>query len=133
MTEKPIKILTIDDEQRVRESLAAYLEDSGFKVIEAENGRDGIDKVRRENPDLVLCDLNMPEMNGLEVVAVVAEEFPETPIIIASGRGRLDDAIGTLKIGAWDYITKPIEDMAILEHAIDHALERARLLRENRQ
>lgn len=133
MKEKPIKILTIDDEQTVRETLAAYLEDSGFQVIEAENGRDGIDKVRRENPDLVLCDLNMPEMNGLEVVAVVAEEFPETPIIIASGRGRLDDAIGTLKIGAWDYITKPIEDMAILEHAIDHALERARLLRENRQ
>lgn len=133
MSKKPIKILTIDDEQSIRDTLIAYLEDSGFEVIEADNGRTGIELAEREKPDLILCDLNMPGINGLEVVAVIADEMPETPIIIASGQGGLDDAIGALKIGAWDYITKPITDMAILEHAIDHALERAHLLREIRE
>lgn len=133
MSERPLKILVIDDDASVRETLVAYLEDCGYAVGEAENGRTGIDRARRECPDLILCDLKMPEMNGLEVVAVMAEERPETPIIIASGQGSLDDAIGALKLGAWDYITKPIKDMVILEHAIDHALERARLVREVRE
>lgn len=133
MTQKREKILTIDDEQGIREIIATYLEDSGFQVIEAENGRIGIELCRRERPDLVLCDLRMPEVDGLEVLAVLTEELPETPIIVVSGMGGVSDAIEALKLGAWDYVTKPIEDMAALEHAIDQALERAHLLQENRQ
>ena len=131
--QKRAKILTIDDEQAIRDVIATYLEDSGFQVIEADNGRAGIEMCRRECPDLVLCDLRMPEMDGLEVLAIVTQEFPEIPIIMVSGMGRVSDAIEALKLGAWDYVTKPIEDMAALEHAIDQALERARLLRENRE
>lgn len=133
MIAKAAKILTIEDARAVRETIVAYLEDSGFTVIEAENGRIGIEKCRQEHPDLVLCDLRMPEMDGLDVLAVVTEEFPETPIIVVSGMGGLGDAIKALKLGAWDYVTKPIEDMAVLEHAINKALERGRLLRENRE
>ena len=130
---KRAKILTIDDEWAIREIIAIYLEDSGYEVIEAENGRVGIEMCRHESPDLVLCDLRMPVMDGLEVLAAVTQEFPETPIIVVSGMGGISAAIEALKLGAWDYVTKPIEDMAALEHAIDQALERARLLRENRE
>ncbi|MCP5158216.1 MAG: SpoIIE family protein phosphatase [Gammaproteobacteria bacterium] len=128
-----VRILTIDDEPMVREILATYLEDSGFEVIQAGDGRTGIDLIRHEHPDLVLCDLRMPEMDGLQVLAVVTREFADLPILVVSGMGGMSDAIQALKLGAWDYVTKPIEDMAVLEHAIDHALERARLRQENRE
>ncbi len=133
MNVPPARILTIDDEDLVREILTAYLEDSGFEVIQASNGQAGIDLIRRESPDLVLCDLRMPGMDGLQVLATVTHDFPELPILVVSGMGGMSDAIQALKLGAWDYVTKPIEDMAVLEHAIGHALERARLRRENRE
>jgi serine phosphatase RsbU (regulator of sigma subunit) len=133
MSVQPARILTIDDEDLVREILTAYLEDSGFEVIQAGDGRTGIELIDREQPDLVLCDLRMPGMDGLQVLATVTRDFPELPILVVSGMGGINDAIQALKLGAWDYVTKPIEDMAVLEHAINHALERARLRRENRE
>jgi phosphoserine phosphatase RsbU/P len=133
MSVKPSRILTIDDEPLVREILTAYLEDSGYEVSEAGDGQTGIEMIRREPPDLVLCDLRMPGVDGLQVLATVTREFPELPILVVSGMGGISDAIQALKLGAWDYVTKPIEDMMVLEHAIDHALERARLRRENRE
>ncbi len=133
MSTQPARILTIDDEDMVREILTAYLEDSGFEVIQAGDGQTGIDLIGREQPDLVLCDLRMPGMDGLQVLAIVTRDFPELPILVVSGMGGINDAIQALKLGAWDYVTKPIEDMAVLEHAINHALERACLRRENRE
>ena len=133
MNGRPARILTIDDEDLVREIITAYLEDSGFDVIQAGDGQTGIELIGREQPDLVLCDLRMPGMDGLQVLATVTRDFPELPILVVSGLGGMSDAIQALKLGAWDYVTKPIEDMAVLEHAINHALERARLRRENRE
>ncbi len=133
MNTPAVRVLTIDDEPMVREILATYLEDSGFEVLQAGDGPTGIDLIRRERPDLVLCDLRMPGMDGLQVLATVTREFPDLPILVVSGMGGMSDAIQALKFGAWDYVTKPIEDMAVLEHAIAHALERARLRQENRQ
>ncbi len=127
------RVLIIDDEAGIRESMAAYLEDSGFDISEAENGRIGIEKCRVRLPDIILCDLRMPELDGLGVLAAVQEEFEETPIIIVSGQSDLQDAIQALKLGAWDYITKPVPDMAVLEHAVRLALEKASLIRENRK
>lgn len=115
------KILTIDDEDIIRESIQAYLEDSGFAVIHAENGRVGLEVFRRERPDLVLVDLRMPEVDGLDVLAKVTSESPLTPIIVVSGTGVLQDAIEALRLGAWDYVTKPVQDMAVLEHEIGRA------------
>jgi serine phosphatase RsbU (regulator of sigma subunit) len=127
------RILTIEDEGTVRRSIAAYLEDSGYDILEAANGREGLDTFYREEPDLVLCDLRMPEVDGLSVLSRIAESHPDIPLIIVSGTGDMGDAIESLRRGAWDYIRKPIEDMQVLEHAVQKSLERARLTRENRE
>lgn len=126
------KILAIDDEPVIRENIASYLEDSGFSVIQAENGRQGFELVAREQPDVILLDLRMPEIDGLEFLERIHRKAPETPVIVVSGTGVLQDAIEALRSGALDFITKPILDMAVLEHAVRKALERTRLLHENR-
>jgi response regulator RpfG family c-di-GMP phosphodiesterase len=126
-------ILTVDDDEFVRDILVAYLEDSGFSVLQADNGRTGLETFRQQSPDLVMLDLRMPEMDGLEVLSNITEESPETPVILVSGMGTIGDAIKALKLGAWDYIAKPIHDMGVLEHAVNKALERAELLEEKKR
>ena len=133
MTGSTPRILTIDDEYMVRRTIADFLEDIGYDVLEAENGRHGLEIFHTEKPDAVLVDLRMPEVDGLDVLKNVTQTSDETPIIVVSGTGVLHDAIEALRRGAWDYVTKPIEDMAILEHALEKALERARLIKENRR
>jgi serine phosphatase RsbU (regulator of sigma subunit) len=130
MSERP-RILTIEDERTVRRSLVAYLEDSGYEMAEAENGQAGLDAIAANPPDLVLCDLRMPELDGIEVLRHVSQHYPNLPFVIVSGTGDIGDAIEALKLGAWDYVTKPIHDLAVLDHAMKKALERARLVREN--
>lgn len=129
----PVKILTIDDEDIVRHLIAEYLEILGYIVIQAENGRIGIETCRRELPDLVLSDLRMPEVDGLEVLKTLTKEFPETPVILVTGMGGINDAIEAVKLGAWDYLTKPFQSISVIQHAVERALERAKLLRENRE
>lgn len=128
-----IRILIVDDDSVLRQSLVTYLDDSGYETLEAGDGLQGLEALREQRPDLVLMDLRMPVMDGLTALPTMVEEFPETPVIIVSGMGTLDDSIKALRAGAWDYITKPIHDMAFLEHAVERALERARLIRENRE
>ncbi len=126
-------LLTIDDEPALRRSLRNYFEDSDFVVLEAENGRVGIELFRRERPDVILCDLRMPEMDGLEVINIIAAEAPEIPLIVVSGTGLIEDATAAIRLGAWDYITKPLIDMGVVEHVVNKALEKAELLAVNRQ
>ncbi|PLX60109.1 EAL domain-containing protein [Sedimenticola selenatireducens] len=125
-------ILTIDDEQAIRESFHLYLEDYGYRVLEAENGRVGIALLESQNPDLVLVDLRMPEVDGLQVLDYVVSNAPDTPIIVVSGTGVIDDVIQALHLGAWDYMLKPVQDLSVLLHAVKKNLERSRLSRENR-
>lgn len=127
----PATILTVEDDDAIRHGIVACLEDRGYTVFEAENGRIGLDVFRGEQPDLVLLDLRMPEIGGLEVLKTIMKESPHTPVIIISGTGVIGDAIGALRRGAWDYLLKPIEDMAVLHHAVQKALDRARLIQKN--
>ena len=125
-------ILTIDDEENIRDSFRLFLEDFDFQVLEASNGRDGLRIFAEQKPDLVLCDLRMPEVDGLEVLEKIKQEDPDTPIIVVSGTGVIGDAIEAIRRGAWNYLLKPIQDMSVLLHAINQALERSRLIVENR-
>ncbi|MBI9110401.1 response regulator [Maridesulfovibrio ferrireducens] len=125
------RVLTIDDDEAVRLSIAHYLEDSGYKVLQAANGSDGLDIFRSETPDIVLLDLRMPEMDGLSVLKELGQEAPQTPVIVVSGTGSFEDVVATLRLGAWDYIAKPITDLKDLESSILRTRDRARLLVEN--
>jgi len=133
MMTAPAKILTIEDESLIRDGIVAYLEDSGFTMLEANDGPSGIEIFRLEHPDVVLCDLRLPGMDGLEVLSIITAESPETPVIVVSGVSLLDYAVQALKRGAWDYVTKPIHDMAVLESAVRRVIEHANLLRQNRE
>lgn len=130
---EPAKILTIEDEPPIRNGIVAYLEDSGFTMLEANDGPTGLEIFRHEHPDVVLCDLRLPGMEGLEVLSTITAESPETPVIVVSGVSLLNYAVEALKRGAWDYVTKPIHDMAVLESAIRRVIEHADLLRQNRE
>jgi len=126
-------ILVIEDNAAVRQGIATYLEGRDFRALEAENGRVGLEVFRTRRPDLVLVDLRMPEVDGLEVLATLTGESPDTPVIVVSGTGAIADAVEALHLGAWDYLLKPIADPAVLFHAVEKSLERARLIRRDRE
>jgi len=126
-------ILVIDDEPVVRESLAVYLSDSGFKVDTARSGDEGLALFRNTHPDLVICDLRMPLVDGLDVLKSINSESPETPVIVVSGQGSMNDVVTALRNGAVDYLFKPLIEMEVLEHSVRRALERGHLLKQNRQ
>lgn len=126
-------LLIIDDDEVVRASLATYLEDSGFIVLQAANGLEGLEVFQREQPDLVICDLRMPQVDGLELIRRINALQVETPVIVVSGAGVMTDAVEALRLGAADYLIKPLEDLAVLEHSVRRALDRANLRLENRR
>ena len=127
----PPKILLIDDDSSVRRSISTFLSDSGFEIIEAANGSDGVFLFKREKPDLVLCDLRMPDMDGLEVIKEVTSESSNTPVIVISGYGEIGDAVQALRLGAADYLMKPIKDLEVLEYSVRRGLKQAALIAEN--
>ncbi|MDG1582947.1 two-component system response regulator RssB [Pseudomonas sp. GOM6] len=127
------KLLIIDDDEVVRASLAAYLEDSGFQVLQAENGLQGLEVFERDQPDLVICDLRMPQVDGLELIRRINKLTSDMPVIVVSGAGVMSDAVEALRLGAADYLIKPLEDLAVLEHSVRRALDRYQLRLENQR
>lgn len=127
------KLLIIDDDEVVRASLAAYLEDSGFSVLQASNGLQGLEVFELQRPDLVICDLRMPQVDGLELIRRINALDTEVPVVVVSGAGVMSDAVEALRLGAADYLIKPLEDLAVLEHSVHRALDRARLRVENQR
>lgn len=130
---KTATILVIDDEESIRASFREYLEDMDFCVIEAENGRAGLEIFEKEKIDLVMVDLRMPEVDGFQVLSGINHLSPETPVIVVSGAGAISDVVLALRKGAWDYLVKPVEDLDVIMHTIRKMLERAELIRENRR
>lgn len=129
----PVHVLVVDDESLIRMNLRALLEDLGFRVSEAANGREGLEACGREAPDLVLADLRMPEMDGLSLITALHDKSPDIPVIVVSGTGSVRDAMEAVRRGAWDYITKPVEDQEEFIIIVERTLERARLITENRR
>ncbi|MCD6396336.1 MAG: response regulator [Spirochaetaceae bacterium] len=126
-------ILVIDDDSAVRQSMAFFLDDQDFITIQAENGRIGLEIFKKEKIDLILVDLNMPEVNGLEVLNRISKISPDTPMIVVSGAGEISNAVKALHNGAWDYLLKPIKDFSLLLHAVANSLEKAQLKLENKE
>jgi diguanylate cyclase (GGDEF)-like protein len=125
-----IKLLTIDDDPGLRRSIAGYFEDSGFTVFEAGNARDGLALFRQLSPDIVLTDLDMPNGNGLDLLPVLREDSPDTPVVVISGTGRLTDAVESMKRGAWDYLEKPVRNLSLLEYLVRKLFRQALDIRQ---
>ena len=102
-----------------------------YQVEEAEDGLVGIEKIKKDDYDLVLCDIKMPKMDGVEVLEAVKKIKPEIPMVMISGHGDLDTAVNTMRLGAFDYISKP-PDLNRLLNTVRIALDRKELVVENK-
>lgn len=127
------KILIIEDEASIRRVLTKILseENDTYQVEEAEDGVQGLEKIKNSDYDLVLCDIKMPKMDGEELLEAVKKIKPEIPIVMISGHGDMETAINTMRLGAFDYISKP-PDLNRLLNTVRNALDKKQLVVENK-
>ncbi|MBF4493576.1 sigma-54-dependent Fis family transcriptional regulator [Flavobacterium sp. JLP] len=127
------KILIIEDEASIRRVLVKILseENDAYQVDEAEDGVAGLEKIKNNDYDLVLCDIKMPKMDGVEVLEEVKKIKPEIPMVMISGHGDMETAIHTMRLGAFDYISKP-PDLNRLLNTVRNALDKKQLVVENK-
>ncbi|WP_299006637.1 sigma-54 dependent transcriptional regulator [uncultured Tenacibaculum sp.] len=128
------KILIIEDEAAIRRVLKKIIseENDSYEVEEAEDGLQGIEMIKKTDYDLVLCDIKMPKMDGVEVLEKARKLKPETPMVMISGHGDLDTAVNTMRLGAFDYISKP-PDLNRLLNTVRNALDKKELVVENKR
>jgi phosphoserine phosphatase RsbU/P len=126
-------VLLVDDEPMVLRGFSRLLRAAGFETVLADCGEAGLEALERRQPQAVLLDLNMPGLGGLETLTRVVERAPDTPIIVVSGSGVIGDVVEAVHRGAWDYVTKPVVDAQVLVQTLRRALEKAELVRENRE
>ena len=129
--EKELTILVIDNDEVVRGSITAALANIPCRVVLADNPEQGIERFHSASPDLVIINIHLPEADSFSTLQQLFELAPDLPIIVMANRGNTDDLLGALRLGVSDYLTLPLVDGAILEHAIDNSLKRARLIEEN--
>jgi len=127
------KILLIDDNSSVLSVIREYLARNGYEVIEAESGKEGLEKIKSLSPDLVTIDLVMPEMDGYVFLEEVKNNYPDLPVVIVTGIQGFDNAVKGLFHGAWDYIKKPVIPLSVLLNTIEKNLEKVSLIRQNRE
>jgi len=127
------KILIIEDEEPIRRVLVRILsdEDSGFEIQEASDGKKGIDLIKKESFDLVLCDIKMPKIDGIELLQRTRKTNTSLPFIMLTGHGNIETAVESMKLGAYDFISKP-PDLNRLINSVRNALERQELVTENK-
>ncbi len=127
-------LLIIEDEAAIRRVLTKILteENKAYQVTEAKDGLEGIELIKNNEYDLVLCDIKMPKMDGVEVLTAVKKIKPEVPMVMISGHGDLDTAVNTMRLGAFDYISKP-PDLNRLLNTVRNALDRKELVVENKR
>ncbi|AFU69337.1 sigma-54 dependent response regulator [Psychroflexus torquis ATCC 700755] len=128
------KILIIEDEDAIRRVLKKILleEEQNYIVEEAEDGLLGIELIKKNNYDLILCDIKMPKMDGLEVLSACQKLNPDLPVVMISGHGDIETAVETMRMGAFDYISKP-PDLNRLLNTVRIALDHTQLAQENKQ
>lgn len=124
------RILIADDEPVVRYTLALYLEDAGYRVSQASSVPEALAVFDAEGADIAFIDWHMPGGGGAEALPLLASRAPTLPVVVVSGTNNVSDVIRALQLGAWDFMTKPIGDLAMVEQTLERCLVRARLLRE---
>src|SRR5215207_5770331 len=124
-------ILIIDDEKAIRKTLTEILSFEGYKLDEAADGEEGLKKYKERNYDVVLCDIKMPKIDGLDFLQKAVETNPDVPIIMISGHGNIETAVEAVKKGAYDFIQKP-PDLNRLLITIRNAMERNTLVNETK-
>jgi DNA-binding NtrC family response regulator len=125
----PKRVLVVDDDTASRMGLQALLEGHGYQVDSAAGGAEALEKARGFRPAVVIADLVMPGMDGLELVRSLQEEAPFAVTILLTGKGSIETAVQAMKVGAYDYLTKPV-DLEHLIHLLERAVDRARIGRE---
>jgi len=127
------KILVVEDEATIRRVLVKILleENENYRIEEATDGLQALEKIKKEDFDLILCDIKMPKLDGIELLEAVKKHKPEIPIIMISGHGDLETAVHSMRLGAFDYISKP-PDLNRLLTAVRNALDKKQLLVENK-
>ena len=127
------KILIIEDEESIRRVLVRILneEDSNFEIHEASDGKKGLDSISKENFDLVLCDIKMPKIDGIELLQRTRKKNSSLPFIMLTGHGNIETAVESMKLGAYDFISKP-PDLNRLITSVRNALEKKELVTENK-
>ena len=126
------RILVVDDEENIRHMLSLILKKEGYKVSTAEDGQEALEKIERGEFDMVLCDVRMPRLTGIELLEKLREQSIDTTMIVMSAYGNIDSAIEAMKAGAYDYLSKPFKKDEVLL-TLRKARERERLSRENRE
>jgi two-component system nitrogen regulation response regulator NtrX len=124
------RILVVDDEERIRQSLNGILKDEGYEVQEAKDGTQALKQVESDPPDLVLLDIWMPGMDGMEILERIKAQIPNLPVIMISGHGNIELAVKAVKLGAYDFIEKPLSLEKVLL-AVNNALLFSKLEQEN--
>ena len=127
------KILIIEDEESIRRVLVRILneEDSNFEIHEASDGKKGLESISKENFDLVLCDIKMPKIDGIELLQRTRKKNSSLPFIMLTGHGNIETAVESMKLGAYDFISKP-PDLNRLLTSVRNALEKKELVTENK-
>jgi cyclic di-GMP phosphodiesterase len=128
----PIRILVVDDEQAIRDVLTEGLTDSGYACETASDGVEALDKVRGDSFALVVSDIDMPQMDGVQLLQEIKKLKPDTEIVMLTGVVDVETAIQSMRLGASDYLTKPF-NLAEVRITVERALEKQRLIRENRE
>ena len=125
------QILIIDDEKAIRKTLSEILSYEGYKIDDAENGEEGLKKIKEKSYDVILCDIKMPKVDGLEFLEKAKEINPDVPIIMISGHGTIETAVEAVKKGAFDYVAKP-PDLNRLLITIRNAMDKQTLVTETK-
>src|ERR1041385_2071646 len=125
------EILIIDDEKSIRKTLGEILSFEGYKIEEASDGEEGLKKFRERNYDVVLCDIKMPKIDGIEFLQKAGESNPDIPVIMISGHGNIETAVEAVKTGAYDYISKP-PDLNRMLITLRNAMDKTTLVAETK-
>lgn len=124
---KSTRVLLIEDDHVFADLMTRFLQNLGYKVTLTLDGQSGLEACQNEDPDIVLCDLNLPQMSGLQILQKLVEDCSQVPVIVISGSERMSDIREAVRLGAWDYLVKPVDQLESVDVAIQNCLTRSSL------